>query len=69
MRDKMANGVVKWFNAEKGWGFVQSDNKDYFVHFSEIQSEGFKVLREGDKVEFAVGNGAKGPTAENVKKI
>lgn len=62
-------GVVNWFNADKGYGFVKAENKDFFVHFSEIQSDGFKVLHEGDKVEFTVGTGKKGPTAEKVKKL
>jgi len=64
----MALGTVKWFNGDKGYGFIQSDNKDYFVHFSEIQCDGYRVLREGDKVEFTAGTGSKGPTAEKVKK-
>ena len=61
-------GVVKWFNAEKGYGFITPDDggKDCFVHFSAIQGGGFRKLEEGQKVEFEVGQGQKGPQAENV---
>ena len=61
-------GLVKWFNPEKGFGFITPDNgsKDVFVHFSAIQSNDFKSLYEGQKVEFSVENGAKGPSATNV---
>jgi CspA family cold shock protein len=61
-------GLVKWFNPEKGFGFITPDNgsKDVFVHFSAIQSSDFKTLDEGQKVEFSVENGAKGPSATNV---
>ena len=61
-------GLVKWFNAEKGFGFITPDNgsKAVFVHFSAIQSNDFKTLDEGQKVEFSVENGAKGPSATNV---
>jgi CspA family cold shock protein len=62
-------GFVKWFNEVKGFGFIEAENKDFFVHFSQIDAPGFKVLNEGDKVEFTVGTGTKGPTAEKVKKI
>lgn len=63
----MAEGTVKWFNASKGFGFIeQSDGPDVFVHFSAIQSEGYKTLDEGAKVKFDVVSGAKGPSAENV---
>ena len=66
----MANGVVKWFNDAKGFGFIQQENGvDVFVHFSSIQSEGFKSLAEGDQVSFEVTQGAKGPQASNVVKI
>ncbi|ASM12278.1 TPA: transcription antiterminator/RNA stability regulator CspE [Serratia marcescens] len=67
MSDKMT-GSVKWFNESKGFGFITPDNgsKDVFVHFSAIQSGGFKTLNEGQKVEFAVENGQKGPSACNV---
>lgn len=61
------NGTVKWFNAEKGFGFITSEEgKDLFVHFSEIQKEGFKTLEEGEKVTFEVKEGQKGPQAANV---
>ena len=63
------NGTVKWFNAEKGYGFItQEDGSDVFVHFSAIQAEGFKSLEEGAAVEFEVVNGEKGPQAVNVTK-
>jgi len=62
----MENGTVKWFNRTKGFGFIErEEGDDVFVHFSEIQSEGFKVLDEGDSVEFE----EKGPQATNVKKL
>ena len=65
----MNEGTVKWFDAKKGYGFVSntSDGKDYFVHFSEIQSDSFKTLNEGQKVTFDIGEGDKGPVAKNVK--
>ena len=65
----MNEGKVKWFDSKKGYGFVSnvSDDKDYFVHFSEIQTDGFKTLNEGQKVEFEIGEGTKGPVAKNVK--
>ena len=60
-------GTVKFFNESKGFGFISQDNgPDVFVHFSAIQSDGFKTLREGQKVEFTVTQGQKGPQAENV---
>lgn len=61
-------GIVKWFNAEKGYGFITPDDgsKDCFVHFSAIQGGGFRKLEEGQKVEFDIGQGQKGPQAENV---
>lgn len=66
----MANGVVKWFNDAKGFGFIeQEDGVDVFVHFSAIQSDGFKSLTEGDAVSFEVTQGAKGLQAANVVKI
>ena len=64
------NGTVKWFNAKKGFGFISDEEgKDVFVHFSALQMDGFKVLEEGDKVEFEVDNGEKGPQAANVIKL
>jgi CspA family cold shock protein len=61
------NGTVKWFNAEKGYGFITGENgEDIFVHFSQINVDGYKTLEEGEKVSYEVGEGAKGPQAENV---
>lgn len=64
-------GVVKWFNGEKGYGFIARDSgeKDVFVHFSAINAEGFRSLREGQRVEFEVVEGQKGPQAQNVEII
>ncbi len=62
-------GVVKWFDADKGYGFISSaEGKDIFVHFSAIQIEGYKTLAEGDQVEFEVKSGDRGPQAANVRK-
>jgi len=63
----MAVGKVKWFNQSKGYGFIESEEgEDCFVHFSEIQTEGFKTLNEGQEVEFERSMGKKGPQASNV---
>ena len=63
-------GKVKWFNAEKGYGFIErEEGGDVFVHFSAIQCDGFKTLEEGQAVEFDVTEGAKGPQATNVVKL
>ena len=63
-------GTVKWFNAKKGFGFISDENgNDVFVHSSALQMDGFKVLDEGEEVEFDVVNGEKGPQASNVVKI
>lgn len=63
-------GTVKWFNAKKGYGFISDEtDKDVFVHFSALQMDGFKTLEDGDKVEFDVVEGEKGPQAANVVKI
>ncbi|MBM7694814.1 CspA family cold shock protein [Peribacillus deserti] len=65
----MEQGTVKWFNGEKGFGFIERENgDDVFVHFSAIQSEGFKTLDEGQKVTFDVEQGARGAQASNVQK-
>ena len=62
------NGTVKWFNAEKGFGFITTEEgKDVFAHFSQIQKEGFKTLEEGEEVEFDVVEGEKGLQAENIE--
>ena len=63
-------GTVKWFNAEKGYGFIQVEGgDDVFVHFSAIQGEGFKTLEEGQSVEFEIVEGNRGPQAANVQKL
>ena len=63
----MMTGKVKWFNAEKGFGFIErEDGDDVFVHFSAIQGEGFKTLEEGQSVEFEITQGNRGPQASNV---
>ena len=66
----METGKVKWFNADKGFGFIEREGgDDVFVHFSAISMDGFKTLAEGEAVEFDVVDGAKGPQAANVKKV
>ncbi|WP_115789218.1 MULTISPECIES: cold-shock protein [Arthrobacter] len=67
----MALGTVKWFNAEKGYGFITVDETgdDVFVHWSAIQMDGFRALEEGQRVEFELGEGQKGPQAESVRLI
>lgn len=66
----MQQGVVKWFNDQKGYGFISPDDggKDLFVHHSSINMDGFRTLVEGDKVEYEVQQGQKGPSAANVRK-
>lgn len=67
----MAQGTVKWFNAEKGYGFIAPDdgNRDVFVHYTEIQGNGFRSLDEDQRVEFEVGTGDKGPQATGVRAL
>ncbi|HEX7072141.1 MAG TPA: cold-shock protein [Rhodothermales bacterium] len=67
MADRQS-GIVKWFNDGKGYGFIapESGGKDLFVHYSEINGDGFRSLREGDRVEYTVGTGDKGPSAKDV---
>lgn len=68
--NNMKQGTVKWFNAEKGFGFIEVEGEnDVFVHFSAIQGEGFKSLEEGQSVEFEVVEGNRGPQAANVTKL
>ena len=66
----MQNGTVKWFNAEKGFGFIEVEGgEDVFVHFSAIQGDGFKTLDEGQQVQFKIVQGNRGPQAEEVVKL
>lgn len=68
MSEKL-QGKVKWFNDSKGFGFIEAEGKDYFVHFSSIQGDGFKTLAEGASVTFKASNGEKGPQAEEVETV
>jgi CspA family cold shock protein len=66
----MVSGIVKWFNNQKGFGFIQQENgPDLFVHYSAITGDGFKSLEEGERVTFEIGQGKKGPVAINVSKL
>ena len=66
----MANGIVKWFNDRKGYGFIQRENgEDIFVHYSSINMAGYKSLAEGEQVTFEVEEGDRGPEAKNVQKL
>jgi CspA family cold shock protein len=67
MEELLMNGTVKWFNNDKGFGFIEQEGGgDVFVHFSAIKSKGFKSLNEGQKVQFEIENGPRGPQAANV---
>jgi CspA family cold shock protein len=66
----LAQGIVKWFNDRKGYGFIsQDDGNDVFVHFSSIEASGYKTLSEGDKVDFEIEESDRGPEAKHVKKL
>lgn len=67
----MATGTVKWFNGEKGYGFIAPDDgsADLFAHYSEIDARGFRSLEEGQKVEYEVGQGQKGPVAQKIRPV
>ncbi|MBN2447539.1 MAG: cold-shock protein [Phycisphaerae bacterium] len=66
----MQQGTVKWFNETKGYGFIRADDgKDVFVHYTDIQSDGFRTLEEGQKVEFEITEGPKGPKASGVRPV
>ncbi len=66
----MMNGTVKWFNSDKGFGFITGeDGRDVFAHYSQINSDGFRSLEEGQEVTFEVAQGAKGPQAENINVV
>jgi cold shock protein len=68
--DTMAQGTVKWFNAEKGYGFIAVDEgPDVYVHYSQIQMDGFRALEDGQRVEFEISQGQKGPQADSVKPL
>lgn len=70
MSEERVTGTVKWFNNDKGFGFIEREGgKDVFVHHSAIVSEGYRSLAEGDRVEFSITEGPKGPAAANVRKI
>ena len=66
----MAQGIVKWFNDRKGYGFIEQESgRDVFVHYSAISAPGFKTLSEGDRVHFEIGESDRGPVAKNVEKV
>lgn len=66
----MAQGTVKWFNAEKGYGFIAVDEgPDVYVHYSQIQMDGFRALEDGQRVEFEISQGQKGPQADSVRPV
>ncbi len=66
----MQNGTIKWFNAKKGYGFITADDgKEIFMHYTALKMEGYKTINEGEKVQFEITNGEKGPQADNVTKL
>lgn len=65
----MSEGIVKWFNEKRGFGFIESEGRDLFVHYSSIQKEGFKTLFEGQRVRFEAQTSPKGPAAYNVRVL
>ncbi|SPD76152.1 stress protein, member of the CspA-family [uncultured Desulfobacterium sp.] len=65
----LAEGVVKWFSGKKGYGFIEAEEGDVFVHYSSIEMSGFKTLNEGEKVQFDLEDGERGPVAKNVSKV
>ncbi len=67
----MSVGTVKWLKSEKGFGFIDQENggPDVFVHYSEIQGQGFRTLEENQRIEFEIGQGTKGPQSQNVRKV
>jgi len=66
----MQNGTIKWFNAKKGYGFITADDgKEIFMHYTALKMDGYKTINEGEKVQFEITNGEKGPQADNVTKL
>lgn len=65
----MMNGVVKWFNDQKGFGFISANGKDYFIHFKEINMDGYKSIKEGERVSFEPAQSPRGPVAKSLMKL